>query len=229
MRRNYISPEFIYEKVYGTFNMKEESSFFGSKMMSIDNEILIGNESIVYYQNNNGEQVNYDSERFLSPIVFNTVDLKQKSHTIYQDNSQTDYQKLNNTKWIIDINIKSILVDYIYSTIKKWRTFDGVYNNMVINNNINSSIKDYINLNLLGRYKFSKIEFYIDSINLSKSNSLQYLNIFDSSIESSNLLYSKIESTISSNESSLKIKFNQPDPSSQFAFKYYYNLFFVKI
>ena len=46
MRRTYISPEFIYQKVNGTFNMQEHSSFFGSKMIEIDDEIVIKNDNI---------------------------------------------------------------------------------------------------------------------------------------------------------------------------------------
>jgi hypothetical protein len=30
MRRNYISPEFEHKEVYGTYNMVEESNFFGA-------------------------------------------------------------------------------------------------------------------------------------------------------------------------------------------------------
>ena len=56
MRRNYISPEFNYVPVYGTLNMEEESSYFGSKMLEIEDSINIGNESVVYYQNQNNEQ-----------------------------------------------------------------------------------------------------------------------------------------------------------------------------
>jgi len=47
MRRTYISPEFEYKKVYGTFNMKEESSFFGSKMLEIDDILELTEQSIV--------------------------------------------------------------------------------------------------------------------------------------------------------------------------------------
>ena len=56
MRRNYISDEFKSNIVNGTLTMVEKSSFFGSKMMSIDDEILVDSSNIIYYQNNKSEQ-----------------------------------------------------------------------------------------------------------------------------------------------------------------------------
>jgi len=59
MRRDYISPEYKSVRVYGTFNMLEESNFFGSKMLEIEDSIIISNQEIIYYQNENGEQIDY--------------------------------------------------------------------------------------------------------------------------------------------------------------------------
>lgn len=229
MRRNYISPEFVYEKVHGTFNMKEQGSFFGSKMLSIENSISIGNESIVYYQNGAGEQLDFDSERFFPSLVFNTVDEKSKTHVLFLDDSQSEYQKDGNTKWILDIQMKTVLKDYLVAVLKKWRTFEGVANSMTINNNVSTSINEYVVTNLLGRYKFSKIEFYLKSVDLKTSNALRFANVFDSSIESQDCLFSKVEVQSDLQESNIRLKFGQPGPSTQYCFKYYYNLFFEKI
>ena len=46
MRRTYISPEFDYKPIFGTMNMLEQSSFFGSKMLEIEDKIDIKNENI---------------------------------------------------------------------------------------------------------------------------------------------------------------------------------------
>jgi len=229
MRRNYISPEFVYEKVHGTFNMKEQSSFFGSKMLSIENSITIGNESIVYYQNENGEQIDLESERFFPSRIFNTVDEKSKTHVLFLDDSQSEYQKNGYTRWILDIQMKTVLNGYLSAVLKKWRTFEGVGNSMTLNNNVSAAVSEYVVTNLLGRYRFSKIEFYIKSVDLKTSNALQFSNTFDSSIESPDCLFSKLEVQSDPQESNLRVKFAQPDQSSQYNFKYYYNLFFEKI
>ncbi len=141
MRRTYISPEFEYNKVYGTFNMKEQSSFFGSKMLEIDDMISIKNDNIIYYQLSNGEQIDIRSESGIYPqIIYDAVLDKKTNHTIIIDESQTEYEKSQNARWIVDIQIQNILRNYIFATLKKFRTFEGVRNNMTINNSINSSI-----------------------------------------------------------------------------------------
>jgi len=70
MRRTYISPEFEYKKVFGTFNMKEEASFFGSKMLEIEDTLDLTDQSLVYYQNPNSEQLDLDIEKLTLPIVY---------------------------------------------------------------------------------------------------------------------------------------------------------------
>ena len=83
MRRNYISPEFEYRKVFGTLNMKEESTFFGSKMLEIEDIIELHNQGIIYYQNSNNEQIDLDIERSLNPIVFLSVSKFTKRYSFF--------------------------------------------------------------------------------------------------------------------------------------------------
>jgi hypothetical protein len=47
MRRTYISPEYQKRAVYGTLNMVEESTFFGAKMLEIEDTISIDNQDII--------------------------------------------------------------------------------------------------------------------------------------------------------------------------------------
>jgi hypothetical protein len=110
MRRNYISPEFEYRKVFGTLNMKEESTFFGSKMLEIEDIIELHNQGIIYYQNSNKEQIDLDIERSLNPIVYSASDDKKNNHTLVIDKSQSDPQRNNLTKYIMTINLKNILI-----------------------------------------------------------------------------------------------------------------------
>ena len=73
MRRNYISDEFKSNIVNGTLTMVEKSSFFGSKMMSIDDEILVDSSNIIYYQNNKSEQINLPLELTYEPLYVNLI------------------------------------------------------------------------------------------------------------------------------------------------------------
>jgi hypothetical protein len=233
MRRTYISPEFQYKKVYGTFNMMEHSSFFGSKMLEIDDSISIKNDTIIYYQLDNGEQLDAASEERLttelSPIIYNAVVNKSNNHKLMIDDSQSDSDKDGKARWILDIQIQSILRDYIFASMKKYRTFESVTNNMTVNNSVNAAMKEYIDKNVLSRYKFTKVEFFIQSVDLLTIGGLKYGNKYDSTIESPSTIYTKFQSDTDANDLDIRLTFYQDKPASQYAFNYYFNLYFEKL
>lgn len=229
MRRNYISPEFIYKKVNGTFNTLEQSSFFGSKMLNIADNIAIKNDNVIYYQNSNFEQIDINSERNISQVIYDSVVDKKKNHKITIDDSQTEIERNGNAKWILDIQLRAILRNSIFATLKKFRTFEGVLNNMTINNSVDSAISDYIDKNILPRYKFSKIELFYKEIDLLTIGGLKYNNQFDDSIESGSTLITAFETNTDSNDIDLRLKFSQQKSADYYAFRYYYNLYFDKI
>ena len=182
MRRTYISPEFEYKKVHGSLNMLEQSTFFGSKMLEISDKIEILNENVVYFQLPNGEQLNLEAEKNLPQVVYDTVLDKQTNHSLKLDESQSEEDKLKNTRWILSISVKNILKNYIYATMKKFRTFEGLENNMTINNNVNAALLDYIDKNVLSRYKFNRLELFLNSVDLLTVCGLKYNNQYDSTI-----------------------------------------------
>src|ERR1039457_1895728 len=114
MRKSYISPEFTYTNVNGTYNMVEQSSFFGSKMLSIDNSIFISNNSIIYYQRINNEQIDLQIEKSLPPIIYNASTDKLNNSSLSLDKSQSTFQLSNQTSWILNINLNQILSNYIF-------------------------------------------------------------------------------------------------------------------
>ena len=65
MRRDYISPEFDYTRTFGTYDMTESSSLFGSKMLEIEDELDLHNQSIIYYQNLQKEQIDFSTDWFV--------------------------------------------------------------------------------------------------------------------------------------------------------------------
>ena len=228
MRRNYISNEYIYSNIPGSFNMLEESNYFGAKMLEIEDALYISNQNLIYYQQPNGEQFDMSIESTLLSNIYSSSDNKLKNHTINIDNTQTITQKNSNTKWIIEINLKNILSDYLFAVLKKYRTFEGIKTNMTLTNDVNSSIKNYINSNIINRYKYSKIDFYIKYNNLVINNiNLRFNNIWDSNISTD--LNRKVQTIISPDNTSLKVLFTQEKPSTEFIFQYYINISFEKI
>ena len=114
MRRNYISPEFTYTRINGTYNMLEQSSFFGSKMLKISDSIVVGSQNIVYYQNSNSEQTNLSIESSLPPVVYSPSSDKQTNSTLLVDPSQSSFQMDNNTSYVLTVDLSSIFNDYVW-------------------------------------------------------------------------------------------------------------------
>ena len=229
MRKNYISPEFTYTNVYGTFNMKEESSFFGSKMLEVDDTISISDVNLIYYQSISKEQMDLNTESTLSPTIYSVSSDKSDNHTINIDESQNQYDLNNNTRWILNVDLNTILTNYIFATLKQHRTFEGVKNSMTIYNDVDFAMKEYIEKNVINRYKFSKIELYIKYIDIRNQNNLRYQNNWDQNVLTTGYIYKKIQTETQYDYSSVKVTFNQEQPSSKFSFNYYFNILFEKI
>lgn len=187
MRRNYISPEFKYSKENGTFNMIEERSFMGSKMLEIEDSIIIDNRDIIYYQKSNGEQVSLSQEKLLPPVIYSMTKQKKSNHLLVIDEHQTEFEKLNNTKWILEINIGDLLRNYIFSQLKSSRVFENVLNSNTRKNNTNQAIYDYVEQNVLDKYRFEKIDLYLKYNSLLEPGNFQSTNIPIELLESDKL------------------------------------------
>lgn len=177
MKRSYISPEFNYTKVNGTLNMLEERTFFGSKMLEIEDEVVIDNRDIIYYQKNNKEQINLVQEKLLTPVIYSASIDKESNHSLTIDESQTEFEKLNNTKWILKINTRELLRNYVFSQLKFSRVFEGVISLNTRSNSINEAIYDYVDQNVMDRYNFTRIDLYLKYNSLLESGNFQSPNV----------------------------------------------------
>ena len=108
MRRSYISPEYQTNKVYGTYNMIEESNFFSSKMLELEEAVNIISEDIIWYQKDTGEQLDLSVESSTESLVYSSSANKQAHHTLTLDQSQPTFQLNKNTRWILEINLEQI-------------------------------------------------------------------------------------------------------------------------
>lgn len=229
MRRSYLSPEFKYVPVFGTLNMEEESSYFGSKMLEIEDSIQISSESIIYYQNQNKEQIDLEKEIDLPPVVYNTVSDKKQNHTLEIDEFQNQSQLDNLTRWIIKIKLKIILRNYLFATLKKYRTFEGITNQMTINSNVDFAIRDYIDRNVMNRYRFAGVELFLLPLDLLTGGNLKFNNIWDSGIVKDEYKFTKFSTTTDFDSENISLFFSQTLPSSQYAFRYYFNIKYEKL
>lgn len=232
MRRDYISPEFEYTRTFGTYDMTESSSLFGSKMLEIEDELNLHNQSIIYYQSLEKEQMDLSIESSLAPIIYSVSDDKKSKHTLVINEAQNEFQRNGNTKYILTIQLENLLINYIFATLKEYRTFEGVRNKMCRKGDIDNSIYEYIIKNILNRYKLEKTELYVKYNDLRSQTSLRFSNKWSSDIDSistSNYLLTKIETDTSFDGSSVKINFNQEKSSQKYNFDYYFKLIWKKI
>lgn len=229
MRRNYISPEFDTKQVYGTYNMAEESNFLGAKMLEIEDSILVENQNLIYYQRANGEQIDYNTETTLDSIVYVASEKKYDSHTLEIDQAQTTYNLENGTKWVLDINLNAVLYDYVYACLKKYRTFEGLRTEMTVYNDVNTSIASYIDLNVMNRYKFARLDMYLSYVDLRNQKTLRYKNTWNPEIYKDSNKFTKFQTATQFDGSAIRILFGQEKPSSAFRFDYYFNILFEKI
>jgi len=239
--------KFKTENINGTFNIKEEKSFFGTKLMDIEDELYLTDKSIQYLEvyksgttletKNNGYQYSeinlFEEKLFLMDIVT----LKYDNHTI-KKSLQLKIEEEENTRWEIDIDIKQILIDYLFAKIKKARTFKSLSFENFSNKNINKSIKSYIFENIIDRYEFVSIDLFIKYIDIENNHIYetsaikQYDPLFNQSIglPEYKISNSNIELDIYLDKlAPIKVNYFQTKSSLQYKFDYYFNLKYRKI
>ncbi|NPV12883.1 MAG: hypothetical protein HPY57_14015 [Ignavibacteria bacterium] len=253
MKETLILKKFKKEPVYGTFNLLEEETFFGSKIMELEDQIIINDKSVQYFQyffnalpgditgqtlaKNNGYQYSQLNKLVETFYLLDMVDLKLQNHAIYKA-TQTSKDEKYNTKWVIDVNIKNILREYLFAKIKERRTFKSITHDRFLNKDINKSIYEYIDVNLLDRYSFQYIDFYIRYVDI-KNNTVwldttfkQFDPQFRSDIELDEYKNQSVNVEIANfidPLANLKINYFQTKPSTDYKFDYYFNIYYKKI
>ena len=229
MRRSYMSPEYSNTQIYGTFNMVEESNFFAAKMLEVEDSIYVSNQNIIYYQKSTGEQIDLAIESSLPTQVYSASDNMKSHQKLTLDDAQLGYQKESNTKWILNIDLRNILSDYLFAVMKRYRTFEGISNPLTRTNDVNTAIREYISNNVTNRYKLSRLDLYVSYTDLRSQNVLRYKNTWKSTISLDSNLLKKKQMDVAFDESTLKVLFTQEKPSSQYNFDYSFNILFEKI
>lgn len=237
MKSDLIITRYKTEKVIGTKSAYDERTYFGSKMIDIEDSIDIDNSIIQYSEvynsidkSNNGYQYYIDSDDIEKKYLVKLYTIKNDNHTMSL-NSQSTSELRTNTKWLLIIDWKSILLKYLYLKIKESRTFKTIKNSNVLNENINYYIKSYITNNLMSRYDFNTIDLYIkyvdlDSSDIDKTPDLLLEPIFDENIMCDEYKVKDANTNISD---VLTITYNQIESSQYKKIHYYFNLNIIKI
>jgi hypothetical protein len=220
MKKTYLSSDIQIKPINGINNIKETSNFFSSSLINIPDTILIDLEDFIWYEDANGEQIYLEHES--NPKYYSSSNDKFENHKLYLEPNQSIDKLNSNTSWVMEINTKQLLFNYIYAKLKQNRTFDKLEQEK-IEINYNSFLEKFININLLNKYKFEQLDLYIQNIEMK--NGIKYKNIWNSNI---NKIYIYKNYNIIKNDDLLNIQFNQKN-SSLYFFEYYYSIKFIRI
>lgn len=241
MKSDLMLNKFDKIPVAGTNSVKEFRNYFGSKMVEIEDSIIIDDISIQYSEiqedgNNNGFQ-DYVVNNMEIIKIINLTDMK-KLYSSIELLPQSSVDLENNTRWVIKINAKKILQEYLFLKLKENRTFKCVYYKDLYGYDVNTFIRYYIDENILNRYKFDRVDLYVNYINVATYNdvfgdvSLKYNPIMNKNIAVSDNLVKNVNLQQISNIiylDELKIAYNQIKKSTEYKFDYYFNIHYTKI
>lgn len=222
----------------GTKTSLEPKTFFGSKMVDVEDSIYFDNSEVQYSEvrdvsNNKNNGYQYLVKNILEKTtLINLDDVKSKYSTISLV-SQTEADMEKNTQWSINIDWVNILSDYLFYRLKEARTFKCIKYSDVISENINYYVYDYIKNNILNRYAVDNIEFFVKYYSLDEGDeettepNLRFMPLFNDGITSTENLVKNINSNIT--QTNIEIKYKQIMDSKYNKFDYYYNLNLIKI
>lgn len=222
--------------VEGTVEMTEVQCFFGSKMMKIEDSIVIDDKSIQYSMDPTSYQY-YDSSSAINETqyIVHLNDLKNNNQQVsILQQSNTTLQV--NTNWQFQIDLQYILAQYLYYQIKSARSFKGIKNTNTLTTTVDSSINKYIGINIMNRYSFDHINFYVKYINLQTGQNpvgtvqLQYNPTWDITLRNPQYLIANpnvISDTLDISNP-LVLNYKQTQPSTMYKFNYYFDLFYVR-
>lgn len=238
MKSDLIITRFKTEPIIGTKSVTEPKTFFGSKMIDIEDQIIIDESNIQYSEifntgetNNNGYQYYNDIDYLEKTYLVNLSYTKYSYHSM-DLMSQTDMDLQNNTNWTLSISWKEILIDYLFYKLKEYRTFKCIKYTDILSENINLYIRDYIKTNLVNRYQFSKLILYIEYLPLDNDDinikpNLQFDPIFTVDVKKDINIIKNVNATVF--DELISVKYKQTQSSKTTKFNYYFDLVLTKI
>jgi hypothetical protein len=145
--------------------MKEKRNFFASKILELEDIMNVDENSISWIQaEDNTQGVNID----VITKNLNTTDLKKNNHSIqiYPNQSKSDIDKF--TIWELKIDALSIIKDWIFAQLKRYKTFEFISNEDTKLFDIDKAIYEYIDYNIIPRIRFKTILLYIRYFRISE-------------------------------------------------------------
>lgn len=238
MKNDLIITRFKTEPIVGTMSTFDPKTFFGSKMIDVEDEITVDESQIQYTEiidssntNNNGYQYFVDVDDLETEFLKDLTVLKEDKHNIVLL-PQSTLDLTNNTNWNLVIDWKDILLEYLFYKLKEFRTFKCINYTDVLSENINFFIREYITNNLLNRYKFTRLDMYIEyydleNLDADKKPNLIFDPLFTANVKNDDNLIKNINAVIF--DTTVSVSYKQTQSSTSKKFNYYFDLILSKI
>ncbi len=236
MRKSFLLKEYDTLKIPGTFNMKNLKTYFGSQLIDIEDVIRVDDRQFIWSENTKQEQLGINEVS----NSLNLYDIKNTYQSISILNQQSNSDKVEFPVWVIQIDIASVLIKYLWAQLKTSRTFENIEIKNVKNNNIDLSIIDYINYNIFNRYKLKEVLLFIKEEQLNNTF-LAYtpvnnwricwnVNTRYTDLElQQGLLQRNFEIISTPGVDMIELRYRQPKSAKKFTFQYHYDLVFERI
>jgi len=154
MRKDSIVKDYKSLSVPGTFVMKEKTNFLCGKMMDVEDEIRITYD-FTYNEIIAASALDQDSL-----LSFSYNGIKQNSIlSLNEDKTQSNAESNSNTTWIFEFDSNALLREYLYNEIYTLNTqspFKQITQDLTPSNNLNQLCLDYIDANVLDRYRLKE-------------------------------------------------------------------------
>jgi hypothetical protein len=248
MKSNLVIRKYQTQTVKGVKSAKEVKSFFGSKLIDIEDDIYINDISIQYSEVVNKVSIQNDHYQYydvnlLHPevnILRSLDDVKYENHSIdvYSQKDPSVDAVNKNYEWIMVINARNILREYLFLRLKESRVFKTIRSEDLLERNINTYINNYIDTNLLNRYNISELAFYANYFDVIQDSTVftkgQVLkgpnfnkNVFNESKRIKNV--NIMTPDYLNNLDTVKIIYNQIKDYRRYKFDYYFTISYKKI
>lgn len=224
MRKYPIVRDYKDQPLAGTLNMKEKTNFLCSKMMDIE-----------------------DTIRIRSKIDTDTYDhfKKEAITSLVMDKNQTKQEEDTLTKWIFTFDSVALLREYLYNemfTENPHSVFNSILDIYATNNKLSMSCFEYIDANVLNRYKVKEFIMWAQYYELKLKSVPGYNNLtlfkktptyhFSARPIGTLADIDKQKQTISSKDYSdgtTEIGYKQTKSSQYFTYVYYYDVIYERI
>jgi len=250
MKKSFLTKEYSLEAQPGTMSMRESRNYFSSKILEIEDVLVVGSDNISWFENADHTQgIGLDNQL----LSLDMATLKTNNHAVGLNPLQSDAEKKDFTKWVFTFDVKQMVREYVFAKLKEHGTFATIANKDTFTNDVSAAIYDYVDANVLPRIRFESVNLYVRYVPLSNlpgvgGLALQYDTRFDFNLLNIAALSGESNAAYQQRKQAYKVgaqvknfqlttdlygdvataNYKQVESSQAFKFDYYFDIVYVK-